>query len=640
MYKNKKVFNLVFFALIALILSFGLWFSGQKTVQAEDANDSTELSERIKKYINNDEVYTSYVNGTVKETELIAFHEVGFNKKDPKRLKYHFYLYVPKSHTLSQAQKDIEMRVWDNKVTLMSGQIIERNDKDRFYLLEMGIKSADDRKHVIETGAEKGYREYVFGYIPWRYEGKDYTPELIDRKYIYKGYEEGLDETSIGGSTLTATSEKTRYLNLDVRSVTYTGGLVDYDSRYQLFSVYFSIPRHLTDTYGYLKKVEASFYETLLENVMITENQDIYNDLKEYIDNGYKSVSNEPIGSKFLASAFEPTEYQTNEHFFDLGYAKEFYKNKYGTNYRYKDSQFHKFSMVYKRKFDKEYKISSEQIKKDLPKNLKEVPQMSRTAEDENGDSKTSGFYQFEYENGDPIKTTVLGEKTTAFQRFWHFGFKKPDVSTKVDFDRRIVKVEEDIYDNNADEKYKVDKDYLDGLRRYYSNAKQDSKDTYLLRYAVRKVRWENFGQLYRHEIKNSVFGPHYMKEKGIQGEHGEGLGYNYGIKFPVFLDFNIISLTFCNKTAETKIYTISKQINHVPDMVVPIRPGIIPKIEKMPSKYTKLFKILGATVGTLLIVGAFIGLMSVLGSKNKMLPVVPMVKKTNKIKKNKRKET
>ena len=626
MFKSKKLINIIICLLIAIILSAGLRYIPQTVVKAEGAYDSTELSERIKKYINNDEVYASYINGTVKETELIAFHEVGFNRKDSKRLKYHFYLYVPKSHTLSLIQKDIEMRVWNNKVTLLSGQIIERNDKDRFYLLEMDITSEDDRKHIIDVGIEKGYREYVFGYIPWRYEGKDYTPELIDRKYIYKGYEEGLDETSIGESTLTATCEKTRYLNLDVRSVTYTGGLVDYNARFQLFSVYFSIPRHLTDTYGYLKKVEASFYETLLANVMITENQNIYNDLKEYIDNGYKPVSETPIGSKFLASANEPTEYQTDVAFFDLGYAKEFYKKKYGTNYRYKDSQFHKFSMVYKRKFDNEYKISAEQIKKDLPKNLKEVPQMSQTAEDENGERKSSGFYQFEYENGEPIKTTTLGEKTTAFQRFWHFGFKKPDVSTKVDFDKRIVKVEDDIYDNNADEKYKVDKSYLEDLRKYYSDSKQNSKDTYLLRYAVRKVRWENFGCLSRHELKKSIISD--IREKGI----GSDIGHSYGIKLPVFLDFNIISLTFFNKTGETKIYTISKHINHVPDMVVPIKPSVVPKIEKMPSKFSKIFKILGATVGVLLFVGAFVGVMSVIvNSRGTGI---------KKIKKYKRKET
>lgn len=630
MFKSKKLINIIICLLIAIILSAGLRYIPQKVVKAEGAYDSTELSERIKKYINNDEVYTSYINGTVKETELIAFHEVGFNRKDSKRLKYHFYLYVPKSHTLSQIQKDIEMRVWNNKVTLLSGQIIERNDKDRFYLLEMDITSEDDRKHIIDVGIEKGYREYVFGYIPWRYEGKDYTPELIDRKYIYKGYEEGLDETSIGKSTLTATCEKTRYLNLDVRSVTYTGGLVDYNARFQLFSVYFSIPKHLTDTYGYLKKVEASFYETLLENVMITDDQDIYNDLKEYIDNGYKSVSEAPIGSKFLANAFEPTEYQTDVAFFDLGYAKEFYKKKYGTNYKYTDSQFRKFSMVYKRKFDNEYKISAEEIKKDLPKNLKEVPQMAQTAEDENGERKSSGFYQFEYENGEPIKTTTLGEKTTAFQRFWHFGFKKPDVSTKVDFDRRIVKVEDDIYDNNADEKYKVDKSYLEDLRKYYSDSKQNSKDTYLLRYAVRKVRWENFGELRRHELKKSIISD--IREKGIQGKHSGGLSTNYGIKLPVFLDFNIISLTFFNKTGETKIYTISKHINHVPDMVVPIKPSVVPKIEKMPSKFSKIFKILGATVGVLLFVGAFVGVMSVIvNSRGTGI---------KKIKKYKRKET
>ena len=53
MFKSKKLINIIICLLIAIILFAGLRYIPQKVVKAEGTNDSTELSERIKKYINN-----------------------------------------------------------------------------------------------------------------------------------------------------------------------------------------------------------------------------------------------------------------------------------------------------------------------------------------------------------------------------------------------------------------------------------------------------------------------------------------------------------------------------------------------------------------------------------------------------------
>ena len=623
MTKQKKIsLILIYVSIVISIFLFGIFFVAKKPVQAIEKNNSQDLSQRVKEYLKNDDLYYAYVKGEVKETQLIAFHEVGFNKTDYKILKYHFYLYVPKKHKLQDVQKDLEMRYFNNRIITLSGQIVEKNDSDRFYLVEMTCRHDFDGQHIIEKGVEKGYREYVLGYIPWRYEGVDYQPEHIDRKYTFKGYQKGLDESSKEKSTLIGKYEATKYLDLDVRSVCYSGGLVGYNSRFQLFSVYFGVPRYITDMYGYLEKVKASFYETMLEKILVTSNSQIVSELQEFAKNKYKPRTSGYDGAKFVADKKkykDPMQlgaqamYYYSESIFDLdNQFKKVRDNKDYTlfeDWRSKDEAYKKYAYAIKRESPNEYKISSEQLKSMFPLNPKDMPQQSRTAEDEKGKARAVGSYQFEYQNGEPIKTQSLKEKTTAFQRFLHYGFTKPDISTKVDFEKRIVKVEEDINSSSADEIYKVDKDYLSELRAYYLKNKLESKDTYLLRYAVRKTTWDNLGALDLYKLQKLKVGQKYIADKVINNSDSV-----YSVNLPMFLDFNIISLTLKNKVGETEIYTKSSPINHIPDLIVPADTSLRGKLQSFWGELEKILKILGIVLGVLMAV-------TVVGLVTKLVP-------------------
>ena len=647
MTKQKNIsLILIYVSIVISIFLFGIFYAVKKPVQAVESNNSQDLSQRVKEYLKNDDLYYAYVKGDVQETQLIAFHEVGFNKTDHKILKYHFYLYVPKKHKLQDVQKDLEMRYFNNRIITLSGHIVEKNDSDRFYLIEMTCRHDFDGQHIIEKGVEKGYREYVLGYIPWRYEGVDYQPEHVDRIYTFKGYQKGLDESSKEGSTLKGSYKETKYLDLDVKSVCYSGGLVDYNSRFQIFSVYFGIPKHITDKYGYLAKIKASYYETKTAPVLISDNDKIVNEFQSSAKNKYKPRVSDVEGSRYLGRI----NYVSNMHpggiFGEI--ERDFYTDiydldgnfkKYNANramggedwiVNYREESFKKFSYAIKRSSLKEYKISSEELKKMLPMNPKELAQSGQTAEDEKGKTRASGNYQEVFENGEPIKTTSLKEKTTAFQRFWHFGFNKPDVSTKVDFEIRIVKIEDDIFSSDAQEKYKIDEIYLSQVRADYIKNKAKLQDTYLLRYAVRKVTFDSIDNLELFKINKSP------KQKGKYYKSREAKGNVDKVNVPMFLDFNIISLTFKNQTEETEILTKSSPINHIPDLIVPEDRSLKGRLGSFSGNITKILKILGMVLGLLMAV-TVVGLVTKLvpkgNTKIKIDPGMDLSKNRNKIK-------
>lgn len=639
MTKQKKIsLILIYVSIVISIFLFGIFYAVKKPVQAVEQNNSQDLSQRVKEYLKNDDLYYAYVKGEVKETQLIAFHEVGFNKADHKILKYHFYLYVPKKHKLQDVQKDLEMRYFNNRVITLSGQIVEKNDSDRFYLIEMTCRHDFDGQHIIEKGVEKGYREYVLGYIPWRYDGVDYQPENVDRKYIYKGYEKGLDESTKEKSTLTASYESTKYLDLNVKGVCYSGGLVNYNSRYQLYSVYFGISRNITDKYGYLKKIKAAYYETQLAPILVTKDELAYFEIKAMQDRKYTSRDDDLDGSEAYVADGYRYILDLNKKVAD--YLKNNKSEKNVGNY------LNQFSLIYQRESSREYKIYSDKIKGDFPLNPKDMPQEKETMPDENGNTKSVGHIVKEFDNEQSIKTEDhLDKKTSAFQRFFHYGLKSPDGSTKVDFENAIEKVTGDIVFGNKEDlskKYKVDEYYLNDLKQAYLNNNLEGKDTYLLRYAVRKTTWESNVKFLRVNLyEHKVFGKIKVDLVKADDPNFTIAPYMDIVRVPMFLDFNIISLTLKNKTGETEIYTKSSPINHIPDLIVPADTSLRGKLQSFWGELEKILKILGIVLGVLMAV-TVIGLITKLvpkgNTKVKIDPGMDLSKNRNKIKQRRRK--
>ena len=619
MTKQKKIsLILIYVSIVISIFLFGIFYAVKKPVQASEQNNSQDLSNRIKEYLKNDDLYYAYIKGEVKETQLIAFHEVGFNKSDHKILKYHFYLYVPKKHKLQEVQKDLEMRYFNNRVITLSGQIVEKNEVDRFYLVEMICRHDFDAQHIIEKGIEKGYREYVLGYIPWRYDGVDYQPENVDRKYIYKGYEKGLDESSKEKSTLTASYESTKYLDLGVHPACYTAkGLSDANARYQLHSVYFSIPRYIEDEYGYLKKIKASFYETRLAPVLFTESDLIYNDFKARQDNKYKAIKGKNGAVLYTSFVFQGIGYgvelrPTDGYAFDLDKQWDELTNKEGNfsisgvqkariNSKTKYNGYERnFSLVKKGKIDWRYREYAEELIKEFGLNPKDMPQSETTAEDEHNKRTKVGHRVKEYINDEEIKTQSYGEKTNWFQRFKALGFMHPDVTSKVDVKETIKKVEDDILSSDAEEKYKVDSYYLEKLRKFYLKKKALLENTYLLRYAVRKIEYKEDLRLFK-----TVSDYDGRFEVHTNPKYGYGEGKATIVNLPMFLDFNIISLTFKNQKGETEIYVKSSPINTVGDLIGPPKRDKFLGIDwgKNLKQLKRIFKIIGIVLAVLMLI-------------------------------------
>lgn len=112
------------------------------------------------------------------------------------------------------------------------------------------------------------------------------TETGISRTYFFTGYAAGYGpDYSTPESTLKCEYENLETVELDVKHTFWRSSTSNKGPGYQnqLDSVYFSIPNRFLREYGKLQRIKAEWYEYLTKDIIVTSNQDFYNDAKNYI---------------------------------------------------------------------------------------------------------------------------------------------------------------------------------------------------------------------------------------------------------------------------------------------------------------------------------------------------------------------
>ena len=262
--------------------------------------DNTDVIDDLKssKVNGKDFNINNYPFDESKDIQVISFVEYCYSYKSNLRDNYGLYIYVynPKGLNLSTSEKQnkIQMAVaYDKdgnptnyeKFSLQFCSKVESGDyKNLFYKFKViekdinGTTFADRVNSITRRYDISGIELTTYG----AFTAVDYP---VCGTYYFTGYSEGYGPDTNSKSTLASTVEYLETIELSVKHTFYrseTSSLGD-GHQNQLDTVYFSVPTRYIETYGKLQRIKAEWYEYKTSDIIVTSNSDFYNKAKSFI---------------------------------------------------------------------------------------------------------------------------------------------------------------------------------------------------------------------------------------------------------------------------------------------------------------------------------------------------------------------
>ena len=160
----------------------------------------------------------------------------------------------------------------------------ESNYKNLFYKFKVVDKTIDGKTFAQRVNSNE--RRYdVSGVELMTYGQNNATDYPVNGTYIFTGYAAGYGPDANAKSTLTSKVEYLETVSLDVKHTFYRTQTSVKGAGYQnqLDTVYFSVPKRFFDTYGRLQRIKAEWYEYKTNDIVVTSNQDFYDKAYPYL---------------------------------------------------------------------------------------------------------------------------------------------------------------------------------------------------------------------------------------------------------------------------------------------------------------------------------------------------------------------
>lgn len=282
--------------LIALAMMFGTVFTAvPNTAYAAEllSYDSTNVLDDLKSSSVGGETFdlNDYPYDESQEIQVINFVEYCYSFRANMRGNYGLYVYVynPKGLNLSTNSKSnkIQMAVsYDGegnptdyvKFDLQFLSKSEETDyKNLFYKFKVIDKKVNETTFAERVNSNE--RRYdVSGIELMTYGANNATEYPINGTYKFTGYSQGYGPDASAKSTLASTVEYLETITLDVKHTFYRTKTSIKGAGYQnqLDTVYFAVPKRFFDTYGKLQCIKAEWYEYKTNDIVVTSNQDFY----------------------------------------------------------------------------------------------------------------------------------------------------------------------------------------------------------------------------------------------------------------------------------------------------------------------------------------------------------------------------
>lgn len=235
-----------------------------------------------------------------------------------------FCLYV---YVYNPTQTVYSSNTTKNMVTIRIGEYNSAGDDSEykkhilFYVADydnLYIKYRVNVSTVEANQLEANGRVYSISEIELIKDGSSTAESFsVGRTYTYK--------TTTDGISGTETVEE--ILSFDVNQTWYRPeGTNEYGAQDTLYSVYFSIPNSVINTYGELDGVHTYWQQALTQPIFVTDNEDVYNGLYEClgvsVGDGYNSDIGYSIWTTVMSEGCWPPYYNCGSYYYNLSTSK------------------------------------------------------------------------------------------------------------------------------------------------------------------------------------------------------------------------------------------------------------------------------------------------------------------------------
>lgn len=521
-----------------------------------------------------------------KYTTVFSFVEYCYSFSSSRQTDYALYVYLYNPQGIKFKFNSVQ-----NKIQIGFGETPDEWNKYPLQFLNYSTESnylglfakykvilSDDKKQAILETLNSTERVYHVSSIEMLIDNGstnavDYPATgVIDERskgekvYRYTGYAKGFG-ADINAETLSMNCTEGDVLSLEVHHTSWrekgvTNGKDQY-TQDSLNSVYFAVPKTIVNKYGYLSEVHAEWRNAVTNWGLLTGNYDVYRAYYEYVGQDIGSGNRSDIGYQVLVNRHGGNGASSSgKYWADIGYNPWyaeclvlltqlnwlFYANG-GLNSA--DS-----AVISSEKITKWYqgefrKIVGENYGDvlDCKDGLKVYKALFESVDDEIKD------YHIEADE----QQTLVGQKWTA-DSWWIFsGILHPDGEPVPTYADKIHKVTDDDFGSSeemtCDNLYISTSDYAD-FKKFYDDNKEEN-NIYLMRFAVTD----------------------YVSCEAEQWDYNTTLGVvndkkldtnAYLFKQSVFLDFDIIDVTFDNGKVKTVIPCVSNPIDIFPEVTPP----------------------------------------------------------------------
>ena len=301
------------------------------------AYDRSSIEEDLKDVDVSD--YPADKNGRHFLLDDVGFMEYGYSESSFITENYfgiYFYVYNP-------TEREVSTRAGANVVNMAveydaAGEpakyenvpltVLDCTDNHRFYKFRITDGDAVLRRAQAYAKAHDGVRRYdVAGIQLWFTGDQNATDSFTERNeksvtYRCTGYAAWCGEDGNEESTLDIERDKLESVELDVqhtfyRSATSNKG-IDYQN--QVDSVFFTVPQRLFDEYGTLQRIKAEWWEFQTKEIVVISNEEYYNKILPYVGVAAGKPDNykEDVGFSLTYNySFLPS---TGAHSFDGGW--------------------------------------------------------------------------------------------------------------------------------------------------------------------------------------------------------------------------------------------------------------------------------------------------------------------------------
>ena len=242
------------------------------------------------------------------ELQVLGFVEYCYSEYENLRGNYGLYIYIYNPALLDIATgtgtNRIEMATEFyedgtpaayNKFALTFCGVSDGVEANRFWKFKIA-----DSSYFLDKVSVNARSYYVSGVEIQAY-GSEPPVELpVKMQYIWTGFAEGYGSEAAG--ELKCDPQKLEAIDLKVQHTSYITGMSSLGNGHynQIHTAYFAVPNYYFENYGRLQKIFAEWYEYKLKNMLVTKNQDLYDAALKQTTRSAKDENIDDDGAYYL----------------------------------------------------------------------------------------------------------------------------------------------------------------------------------------------------------------------------------------------------------------------------------------------------------------------------------------------------